>query len=127
MKVNILNKNELIETFKSIENPFQALEIKNNIQEAIEFLKTPSTELLKMLEKEGFDPSLLTSKQEEKPQKQKTERKVNIETRSFLIENNKPVKILHGRAVSSEIEKGNTVLKYDDLEHDQQIEAKKLI
>lgn len=127
MKVNILNKNELIETFKSIENPFQALEIKNNIQEAIEFLKTPSTELLKMLEKEGFDPSVLTSKQEEKPQKTKTERKVNIETRSFLIENNKPVKILHGRAVSSEIEKGNTVLKYDDLDHDQQIEAKKLV
>lgn len=127
MKVNILNKNELIETFKSIENPFQALEIKNNIQESIEFLKTPSTELLKMLEKEGFDPSVLTSKQEEKPQKQKTERKVNIETRSFLIENDKPVKILHGRAVSSEIEKGNTVLKYDDLDHDQQIEAKKLV
>jgi len=117
----------LKEYFESIQNPFQALKIKENIEETIKFLNVPSSELLEMLEKEGFDPSLFSQPKQEKPQKQKTERKVNIETRSFLIENNKPVKILHGRAVSSEIEKGNTVLNYDDLDHDQQIEAKKLV
>lgn len=127
MNINFLDKQQLKEYFESIQNPFEALKIKENIEETIKFLNVPSSELLEMLEKEGFDPSLFSQPKQEKTQKPKTERKVNIETRSFLIENEKPVKILHGRAVSSEIEKGNTVLKYDDLDHDQQIEAKKLV
>ncbi len=125
MLSTLLNKEELNTFFKSIENPFQALEVKRNIEECLSSLKVPSEELIEMLKSEGINTNSFVVPIPEKEVKK--ERKVNIETRSFLIENDNPVKILTGRAVSSELLKGSTVLKYNELSDDQKKQAVKLV
>jgi hypothetical protein len=122
----LLNKEKLNDLFKNVSNPFQALEIKNNIEECLSSLKVPSSELIEMLNKEGINPESFNTPSVEIVEIKK-ERKVNLETRSFLIENDIPVKILSGRAVSSEISKGSTVLKYSEMTEDQKELSKKLI
>jgi hypothetical protein len=122
----LLNKEKLNDLFKNVSNPFQALEIKNNIEECLSSLKVPSSELIEMLNKEGINPESFNTPSVEIVEIKK-ERKVNLETRSFLIENDIPVKILSGRAVSSEISKGSTILKYSEMTEDQKELSKKLI
>ena len=121
------NKSELIEYFESIDNVFLALEIKQNLEEAMKHLKTPSPELLAMLEKEGISKdSFIANEPAINPAVQTTKRQINYENRSFLIEGDKVVKMLVGRAVNSAIDKGLEVKKFNDLNSSQQEQAKNL-
>ena len=121
------NKSELIEYFESIDNVFLALEIKQNLEEAMKHLKTPSPELLAMLEKEGISKdSFITNEATSSPVAQTTKRQINYENRSFLIEEDKVVKMLVGRAVNSAIDKGLDVKRYSELNSEQQEDARNL-
>ena len=55
MKEYFLNRDLLKSEFENIENPFEALKVKENIEYCLQFLKVPSSELLTMLQKEGFE------------------------------------------------------------------------
>jgi hypothetical protein len=120
-----LDKQKLRLFFESVDNPFEALAIKSNLEYALGGLNTPSNKLLKIWEEEGFDPSLISlTKAQNSPLKV---RKVNIENRSFLIEQDTPIKVLVGRAVKTEKTKGSVVLKYHQLSSEQAEVAKKLV
>lgn len=121
------NKSELIEYFESIDNVFLALEIKKNLEEAMKHLKTPSEELLAMLEKEGISKeSFLNNEPVSSPAIHQVKRQINYENRSFLVEGESVVKMLVGRAVNSAIDKGLDVKRFTDLNSEQQEQAKGL-
>ncbi len=119
-----LDEKKLRELFKSVDNVFQAELIKENINNALEELKTPSPELLKMLEKEGITKDSLLPEKTSKPSRP---RKINIENRKFLLEGESVVKMLVGAAVKSQIDKGSIVKSYKELTEDQKAEAEKLV
>lgn len=121
------NKSELIEYFESIDNVFLALEIKKNLEEAMKHLKTPSEELLAMLEKEGISKeSFINNESVSSPATHTAKRQINYENRSFLVEGESVVKMLVGRAVNSAIDKGLDVKRFTDLNSEQQEQAKGL-
>ncbi len=130
MKALFLEKEALKRFFKSIDNPFEAITIKMNLMDALNELNLPSEKLLSIWEQEGFDPSLISPKRTSKILKEKKPRKprkINIESRTFLVVDDEPIKILIGRAVKSEQERGSLVLKYQELTDQQQQAAKKLL
>lgn len=121
------NKSELIEYFESIDNVFLALEIKKNLEEAMKHLKTPSEELLAMLEKEGISKdSFIHNDSVSSSASHTPKRQINYENRSFLVEGESVVKMLVGRAVNSAIDKGLNVKKFTELSETQQEQAKGL-
>ena len=111
-KTVLLNKAALKEALSSL-NVGEAMKAKENIDEAIDSLKLPSDNLLKMLQDEGLTVNdfAVSSDAPVAPRKPRNNK---LENQSFVISDDQPVWV-KGRAVSSHRDAGDTIYKYDDL------------